>query len=173
MCIWIWCCSRYSWRLVSNSSASSWSKVEENLKEIAKFENIIIRPGITVGAWNVNRLPEIITHLVDIGVMRPTLKHKNFFLNLLSQPSHYHVHILPDDYREATIEKLEEFITDYNKKYGTDIEPLFIHIIHELKKPFSSASAKRFLEITDEVDLVRNEKLFDIIPELNILQYKG
>ena len=150
-------------------SGTVWSKVEENLKEIAKFENIIIRPGITVGAWNVNRLPEIINHLVNVGVMRPTLKHKNFFLNLLSQPSHYHVHILPDDYRTATIEKLEDFITDYNKKYGTDITPLFTHIIHELKKPFSLSAAKKFLEITNQVDKVRNEDTFSILPEMRFV----
>jgi len=147
-------------------SGTVWSKVEDNLKEISKFENIIIRPGITVGAWNVNRLPEIIYHLVDIGVIRPTLKHKNFFLNLLSHPTHYHVHILSDDYRKSTIEKLKKFMVDYDRNYGTNIEPLFIHILHELEKPFSPSAAKKFLEITKQIDTIRDEDIFRVIPDL-------
>ena len=47
-------------------SGTVWSKVEANLKRLTTLDNTLIQPGITVGAWNVFRLPEIITHLVDI-----------------------------------------------------------------------------------------------------------
>jgi len=147
-----------------------WSKVEENLKEIAKHDNIILRPGITVGAWNVNRLPEIIDHLIDIGVVRPKLGYKNFFINLLEQPSHYHVHILPDFYRQETIEKLESFVVEYNKKYDTDIAPLFMHILHELTKPFDLKAAKKFVEITAQLDSVRDEDTYAVLPEMEMVR---
>lgn len=151
-------------------SGTVWSNVEENLKELVRHDNIFIRPGITVGAWNVFRLPEIITYLNDIGVLRKKLKYKNFFINLLEQPTHYHVHILPYDYRKHIIHKLESFIREYNVKYNTSIDDLFTHIIHELKKPQSTRDVEKFINTTTKIDKIRNENTFNIIPELQILK---
>lgn len=148
-----------------------WSKVEDNLKQLMTLDNAIIRPGITVGAWNVFRLPEIITHLVDIGVIRrhPKTDHinyNNFFINLLEQPQHYHVHILPDEFRKKTIDKLNAFILEHNHRYNTDIGHLFTHILHELEKPFDPKSAEKFMIVTDQLDTLRDEDLFKVIPEM-------
>jgi hypothetical protein len=41
--------------------------------------------------------------------------------------------------------------------------------MHELKKPHSPGSAKRFLKISHQVDSVRGENIFDTIPELKII----
>jgi radical SAM protein with 4Fe4S-binding SPASM domain len=150
-------------------SGTVWSKVEENLKAMTELDNIVVRPGITIGAWNVHRLPEIVDRLVEIGVVRKKHKFQNFFINLLFDPTHYHVHILPDDFRQATIEKLEKFIVEHNKKYNTTIDHLFTHTIHELKQPFNLPAAERFLTVTKQVDAVRDEKLLDIIPEMNLV----
>ena len=147
-----------------------WSKVEENLKELVTLDNVIVRPGMTVGAWNVNRLPEIINHLIDIGVINAKQKYQNFFINLLEQPSHYHVHILPDNFRKETITKLEEFIKLHNLKYQTTIDHLFTHILHELRQPFDASAAKKFLHVSKEVDRVRNEDILKVIPELKCIQ---
>jgi hypothetical protein len=151
-------------------SGTVWSKVEDNLKEMVKLDNIVVRPGLTIGAWNVSRLPEIITRLVEIGVVRKKHKFQNFFINLLFDPTHYHMHILPDDFRQATIEKLEKFILEHNKKYDTTIDHLFTHTIHELKQPYNLAAAKKFLKVTEQVDAVRDEKLLDIIPEMKLVK---
>jgi radical SAM protein with 4Fe4S-binding SPASM domain len=150
-------------------SGTVWSKIESNLKEIIKLDNVIVRPGITVGAWNVNRLPEIVSYFAEIGILKEKLIYRNFFVNLLEDPSHYHVHILPDEFRKDTIEKLETFIKEFGKKYDTDLEYLFTHIIHELKQPFDAVAANRFLEVTDQIDNLRNEKLMDVVPEMKVL----
>ena len=147
-----------------------WSKVEENLKELTKLDNVIIRPGITIGAWNVNRLPEIVNYLIDIGVVKEKLHYKNFFINLLQHPTHYHVHILPDDYRKATIEKLNNFIAEHNTKYSTDISHLFTHILHELEQPYDKDAAKRFVLVSKQVDGVRDEDIYSVIPEMVIVR---
>lgn len=157
-------------------SGTVWSKVEANLKEIAKHDNIIMRPGMTIGAWNVNRLPEMITYLTDLGVIRrhPVIyqyvNYNNFFINLLDHPKHYHVSILPDDYRQATIEKLELFIADYNKKYNTSIDSIFTQILHELKQPFNLEAAKKFLAVSAQIDNLRNEDVFKTIPEMEVVR---
>lgn len=151
-------------------SGTVWSKVESNLKQISALENVWIRPGITVGAWNVRRIPTILNHLIEIGVIKEKYKYQNFFFNILQHPEHYHVHILPDEYRKDTLNELKEFIEQHNKKYDTTIDHLFTHIFHELEKPFDPVAAEKFIQVTKSVDGVRNENLFDVIPEMNIVK---
>jgi radical SAM protein with 4Fe4S-binding SPASM domain len=151
-------------------SGTVWSKVEENLKELTQLDNVIIRPGITVGAWNVFRLPEIINHLISIGVVKEKLQYRNFFINLLQHPTHYHVHILPDAFRKQIIKKLKKFVTEHNKKYKTDVAHAFTHILHELDQPHDAEALKKFHSVTKQLDELRNENIFEVIPELEILR---
>ena len=151
-------------------SGTVWKKVEENLKELVKLDNVTVRPGMTIGAWNVRRLPVIINHLIDIGVISAKHKHQNFFINLLQHPTHYHVHILPDDYRRETIAELKAFIQEHNKKYNTTVDHAFTHILHELEQPFDLSAAKRFIETTNQVDGIRDEDLFTTIPEMLVVK---
>lgn len=148
-----------------------WHKVEENLKTLSKLDNIILRPGLTIGAFNVFRLPEIITHLVDIGVVkrdpkRRSLNYNNFFINLLESPKYYHVCILPDDFKHEIILSLENFVEEFNEKYSTNISKLFEHILFELTKPFDVAAAKHFVRQTKKLDDLRGEDTYEVIPEL-------
>jgi radical SAM protein with 4Fe4S-binding SPASM domain len=156
-------------------SGTVWPKVQENLIKLSKLQNIILRPGITVGAMNVFRLPEIITHLVDIGVVKKDqrtsrINYDNFFINLLESPIYYHVNILPDDFKNEIIVKLENFIKDHNEKYETNISKLLEHIKFELTKPFNPTAAMRFLKLTKTLDELRNENTFETIPELKIIK---
>ena len=157
-------------------SGTVWSKLEENLKELAKHDNIILRPGMTIGAWNVRRLPQIITYLTDLGVIRrhpvifDYINYNNFFINLLDHPKHYHVIILPDDYRNDTVKELKTFIVEYNKKYNTDISSIFTQIFHELDQPFNLEAAKKFVQVSAQVDQLRNEDIFKTIPEMEVVR---
>ena len=151
-----------------------WSKVEENLKEMSKLDNIIVRPGLTIGAWNVFRLPEIITYLVEIGVVKSNQKfgyqYDNFFINMLMDPKYYHVRILPDNFKKETVIKLENFIKEFNDKYSADIAKRFTYILHELKTPFDAMSAKKFTETSRSLDYIRNENIFETIPEMQLVK---
>ena len=155
-------------------SGTVWHKVEENLKAMSKLDNIIVRPGITVGAWNVHRLPEIIEHFIEIGVVKAKpefgLYYDNFFINMLIQPEHYHVRILPDSFKKETVAKLKAFIESHNKKYNTSVDERFTHILHELTTPFDPEAAKQFIEITRNLDRVRNEDTFKTIPEMAVVK---
>ncbi len=151
-------------------SGTVWSKVEENLKLITELKNVWIRPGITVGAWNVRRLPVIINHLIDIGVIKEQYYYENFFMNMLMNPTHYHVSILPESYRRETIKELNEFIQSHNKKYSCNINGHFTHLLSELEKPQDTKALEKFFKTTEAVDNVRNEDLFKVIPELKELK---
>ena len=157
-------------------SGTVWSKVEANLLELAKHDNIILRPGMTIGAWNVRRLPQIITYLTELGVIRrhpvihDYINYNNFFINLLDHPKHYHVSILPDNYRNDTVKELKAFIVNYNKKYNTDISSIFTQIFHELDQPFNLEAAKKFVQVSGQVDRLRNEDIFKTVPEMEVVR---
>jgi hypothetical protein len=152
-------------------SGTVWPKVKENLIELSKLDNIRIKPGITTGAMNVFRLPEIIMTMVNLGIISEKHGYKNFFINLLEDPKHYHVHILSARFRKAIVKKLTEFMVTYKQRYNADISKHLEYIMHELEKPYSYRSAVRFTEITTSVDEIRNEDMYNIIPEMrDVLQ---
>jgi len=151
-------------------SGTVWSTVDSNLKKLVLIEKALIRPHITVAAWNVHRLPEIIEYFISVGVISEKWRYQNFYLNLLEYPQYYNVQILSDEFKKATITKLQSFIEDYNKKYNVDINYLFKYTLHELEKPHNESLARKFLSMTNSIDIVRNEKLLDVVTELQHLK---
>ena len=148
-------------------SGTNWVNVEKNLKTLAELK-FNMRPGITVGAWNVFRLPEIIEHLTEIGVVIP--KYKNFYFNMLLNPSHYHMYILSDNHRLEITEKIQKFINEYNTKHGVNVEPEFAYILSELKKPHDRLMARKFVFVSNQLNELRDEDIYKTIPELYYLK---
>lgn len=153
-------------------AGTRWNEVKANLQEVAKYPNIIMRPGMTIGAWNVFRLPQIVEELVNIGCIRnhDYMKHNNWFVNLLETPVHYHVSIWPDKQRKIIIDGLRDWIKEFNEQYNTNIQPLLDHIISELEKPWNETAALRFVNISEQVDKIRGENIFEVVPEMNIIR---
>jgi len=155
-------------------SGTVWKQIENNLIELSKLENVNIKPAITAGAMNVFRIPEIVNHLISIGVITSIHRFSNFYLNLLEWPSHYHVHILSENFRKNITDKINEFILSHNEKYATDVRFIFRQILFELSKAYNKTQAQKFVEITKKLDDIRNENIFTTIPELNdVLQQLG
>jgi pyruvate-formate lyase-activating enzyme len=150
-------------------SGTNWNNVEQNLRVLSEHK-FNVRPGITVGAWNVFRLPEIIEYLTDIGTIVP--RHKNFYFNMLVNPQQYHMQILSDEHRDEIYNKLSKFITEYNDKYNTNIDQEFSYVMSELKKPHVPLMARKFVYVSNQLDQVRNENIFETIPEIAYLREK-
>lgn len=148
-------------------SGTRWDNVEQNLITLVNGK-YNVRPGITVGAWNVFRLPEIIQHLTDLGVIVP--KHKNFYFNMLINPAHYHLSILSDQHKLDTTRKLTRFVEEYNSKYNTDITQEFAYVFSELSKPTNPLMARKFVFVSKQVDNVRDENIYNVIPELGYIR---
>jgi radical SAM protein with 4Fe4S-binding SPASM domain len=151
-------------------SGTRWKDIESNLKQLIELPNAIIRPGLTIGGLNVFRLPAIIDRLMELGVLKAKFGYINFFLNLVMDPKFYHVRILPDDYKTKISADLLKYCDDFNKKYNTNINIHFDHILHELSLPHDPTAAKTFLELSSKLDVIRNEKTFEVIPELDVVR---
>jgi len=153
-------------------SGTVWSKIKANIQEVASYPDIKMRPGLTIGAWNIFRIPEIVDELINLGCIRrhEYMQHNNWFVNLLETPVHYHVSIWPDKERQIIIDYLKEWIVDYNKQYDTNIQPLMDHILSELEKPWNITAAKEFVRMSQEIDEIRGESMYDTIPEMIIIK---
>jgi len=147
-------------------SGTIWKNVEENLKAAVSI-GIHVKPSITVSNMNVHRIPEILQRLLDLGVIRAEDENwHNFSFNVLEYNPYYHVSTLHDDTRIAIRAKLEQFITDFNTKYNTDIRYKFLHLFWHLEKPHNPDMAELFKNTTNRVDQVRGETMLSVIPEL-------
>jgi hypothetical protein len=143
-----------------------WADVEANLKAMSELD-IEVRPGMTISAFNVFRLPEMIEHLVSIGVIKEKYRYQNWFINLLETPAQYHVTILSDGFKQRIIEKLDSFTELMKQKYGVDYTDKFTYIKHQLSLPHNPKNKQIFIDYTMRLDKIRNENTYDVIPELN------
>ena len=146
-------------------SGTNWPKVEENLKAI-KTIGIHVRPSITVSAMNVYRVPEILDKLIELGMMQDGESQSWFSINVVEYNPHFHVSILPDETRRIIKEKIEKYILTHKETYGFNIRNKFLHLFWHLDKPWNKDMAQSFKTFTNQIDLLRDEKTIDIIPEL-------
>jgi hypothetical protein len=146
-------------------SGTIWPEVEANLKQIAELD-ILIRPGITTGAMNVFRLPEIVEYLISIGVIKEKYNYQNWFINMLVYPVHYHFSIFSDKFRAEIHTKLTNWIETMKVKYNTDLTEKFTYLFHHLSMPYDPKARQDFLWTTKKLDAIRGENIFEVIPEM-------
>ncbi len=153
-------------------SGTKWENVEKNIKTLVK-QGIFIKTAITVNAMNVFRIPEIIERLVQLGVIGMTSKEpenwRNFFILIVEEPKKLHVSILPEDFRQSIRKKLEDYINEYEHNYGVSIRDLFITLFWHLEKPWDRDNLGEFIKFTNDIDAIREENTFEVIPELKCL----
>lgn len=103
----------------------------------------------TVDILNIYYLPELKHAIMQILPLSP-------FWNLLVQPDYLFIKNMPDSIKSAVIKKLE-----------TDIE--FNDIINVINQPADLTKWKKFLEVTDRLDSIRDENFAETFPEFHAI----
>ena len=158
-------------------SGTIWPKTLKNIETITGLnESIFVQPGITVGALNVFRLPEIIEHFIKIGLIHNNysnqnsntwkVKHNNWFLNFVHWPEDLHISILSDKYKKEILQKYKFWIEDFKEKYDYDPTPKLKEVLSGLETPHNKEYARLFLNKHAKLDKIRKESIFKTIPEL-------
>jgi radical SAM protein with 4Fe4S-binding SPASM domain len=153
-------------------SGTVWDRVDKNITRLSEYKNILVKPNITVGVWNVHRIPEIIQYFVDKNIIKKMnwINYDNFNINIIDSPPHYSLDVLPFGYKQEVKEKLVAWIEHFNIKYNTSIDQHIKQVIWHLDQTeLNTKALARFKKVTADLDKLRNEKLLDVIPELRFL----
>lgn len=150
---------------------SNWARIEENLKRIqAEFPHFSVSVCCTVSAFNVRAIPEIHRYFREQNLV----EENRLYLNLVQEPQHLAVSILPDNYRQATIAALEAYKLDLPSLESPKNPDKWIRqgidsVIGALKDPWNEKGYWKFLQWNKKLDKIREENLWDAIPEMRAI----
>ena len=146
---------------------TEWSKIEQN-----RIDMIEICPKVdfyisaTLSIMNAWHLPDFHRDWVERGFIKP----QDFNVNILQDPPHYRIDIATIKYKQLLRIKYQEHI-----EWLRDKDPLerasegFTSAINFMMAADNTHLIDTFWRKTHELDGIRNEKLLDVIPELQSL----
>ena len=151
-------------------SGTDWAQVEQNMRDLKRecpHIDFMISP--TLSAMNIWNFTKFHRYMVEQGFIRA----QDFNLNILQSPEAYRIDILPADIKEKFKRDFEEHIKWLEPQ---DIIQRavggFNGAIEFMMATDNSHLLEKFWNLVDDLDGVRNEKLIDVVPELEqILKY--
>lgn len=148
-------------------SGSSFSEVEQNIKEIKKLPNVSrIVGAFTAQACNILQADECIEYFLnEMEIV--------FYSHRVSYPSLLSAQVLPFELKELAINKLETVRTKISQFKNVQKNPILATITdQQIQDNINYLRAKDqhylwndFLEFNSRLDKSRNQKLLDVIPE--------
>jgi hypothetical protein len=152
-------------------SGTNWAQVEQNirdLKEQCPHIDFMISP--TLSAMNIWNFTQFHRYMVESGFIEA----KDFNLNILQGPEAYRIDVLPADVKAKFKAEFEEHI-----RWLEPIDTIeravggFKGAIEFMMATDNSKLLPKFWSLVEDLDVVRNESLISMVPELEqISQYK-
>jgi len=144
-----------------------WSEVVQNRRNmIEQCPHVYFELTPTVSAYNVLNLPDFHREWIEEGLMEP----QNIRINILLDPTYMRLSILPshkkDNIRLRYLEHLK-YLDQFDNidKVKGDFESILKFLNDD-----RNDEIKMFLYKTNKIDLLRNENVFNIFPELQDIQ---
>ena len=147
---------------------TDWSVIEANRRQMMSVcpeVDFYISP--TVSILNADHICEFHRYMVDQGLIRPA----DLNVNVLQDPPHYRIDIATEEYKAQLKNKFEDHL-----KWLRPLDPLgratvgFESLINFMMASDNSKLLSKFWDKTHELDVIRNESLLDVIPELSALK---
>jgi hypothetical protein len=150
-----------------------WNNLSNNIKKLIDIfvdnERFNISANIVVSIFNVNRIPEILSYLLDINFINIEYNFSNFSLSPEGdmRDGIYNLELYPIEKRQEIKQKILDFVDTF----PVDIVDHFTQILEKLDNPEppDKNKIKQFLEDTKKIDKIRNQNLLEVIPELQCL----
>lgn len=151
-----------------------WNKLSNNIKQLIdsyeiKQNRFRVNANIVVSVFNVNRIPEILSYLLDINFITGEYNYDNFTLSMEGgmRDGIYDIELYPIEKRKEIKQKIlnfmDQFPIDLGDKFSTLLQKL------DNLDPPNINKIKEFLEDTKKIDKIRNQNLLEVIPELQCL----
>ena len=147
---------------------TDWAQVEQNRRDmlaICPKVDFYISPTLSI--MNAKHLPEFHRAWVEAGLIRP----QDLNVNILQDPAHYRIDIAPKEYKEELSTRYLNHIL-WLREQGDHLGRAtqgFESAITFMNATDNSHLIPKFWDKTKELDLIRNENIMDVIPELAAL----
>jgi organic radical activating enzyme len=143
---------------------TKWSTVEDNRRRmIDTCPNVDFYISPTLSIMNAMHITDFHKDWVEKGL----LKHQDLNINILQDPMHYRIDIAPKHYKDKIRTKFQEHIKwleghdDLQRATNGFISAINFLDVNNTKH------LSTFWEKTKQLDEIRNENIFNSIPELN------
>jgi len=146
---------------------TDWKKIEQNrikMLQVCPLVDFYISPTLSImNAWH---LPDFHRDWVNKGFIKP----QDLNVNILQDPAHLRIDIAPMKYKQRLRIKYEEHL-DWLRGQDTlqRASVGFESAINFMMATDNTHLIDTFWRKTHELDNIRNEKLLDVIPELETL----
>ena len=142
-------------------SGTVWKNVQSNIQTLVS-ENIKCQPNVSIGCYNVIRLPELIEELYEL-YYNPNNKTLKVNLNAVLN-DWCKISVLPDDWKKEIINDLQKFESK-TKIPITQLNKIYV----ELSKPQDVQDTYQFFRRASFLDLNKRSTLLESIPQLSRL----
>jgi hypothetical protein len=115
---------------------------------------------------NALHLPDFHREWVEKGLIRP----QDLNVNILQDPAHFRIDIAPKEYKKQINARYQEHLAWLRPR-----DPLqratvgFESAVNYMQATDNTQLLAKFWAKTQELDLIRNEQILEVIPELNAL----
>jgi sulfatase maturation enzyme AslB (radical SAM superfamily) len=145
-----------------------WSDIEDNRKQMLEIcPHVDFYVSATVSMFNVNHITDFHREWANRGLINA----QDFNINILHGPNYYRCDILPQQFKDIAIKKIEDIIEWLkDKDHLTRATNGYKGLINFLNSANNANLLKQFFEITDQLDTLRKEKFEDVFPEYGDLR---
>lgn len=164
---------------------SKWSQITQNIKKIISLKgNISCWPTVTIMAYNILYVPEIIIWQLESGLSNKNTHPMNLFLvqHPLRYPIELSAQVLPLDVKKAIENKFIKFKNEWFKNYLIEsvdpdlheswknrLEYILSSVLNQLFEQDLNLHYNDFLLRTKQMDEYRQQSIQQSLPELAIL----
>lgn len=142
---------------------TDWPKIVANMKELKeKLPHVKFQITPTISIWNIFHFADFFDYMMENGFIDKTTSPR---FNLATAPWFANIMILPKHVKRRLTELYRVYLENY--KDNVDIHNGFKMIIHNLNAgDENKGGILEFKAYNDELDVFRNEKFEDIMPEI-------
>ena len=154
----------------------NWTNFEENLASIRRCcPHVNLHLAVTVSVLNLFHIPDFVTYAMD----SLDFDVEDIHLNVLQEPEHYNIQLLPGWMKRKAEKKLSELVTTLPKTAErkparnpstSGGEDTILNIINFMYVKSRPGQIPKCIEITRKLDVLRKENTFRTIPDLEPLQ---
>ena len=137
-----------------------WSKLQENVPKFLELENATVIPAITIQAYNILEVPEIVREVRDMGF------NISGFTNVLDKPDFLSVKILPPRIRQFAAERIRQFVHEDCPEVLVPGLGQVATALDHIEENYDRSLLDRFMMFNNDLDASRRQSFQETFPEL-------